>query len=630
MKLPRIEPENGVPAGPETQRAYDGTRRIGAGLQYSDMLFAGVLIALAVFMWRAAFYGAQTADEAFYYTIPHKLFFGGRLLMDEWQFSQLSAVFQYLPFYVYHTVTGGTEGIVLFFRELYVAVELIFFTYIYASLRRYGAWGVMAAVVFVGYSAFGHTALNYYAMSNMALLLACFLLFVNRVHTVPGFVFTGFVFACCVFIEPVAALIYFAYTAAVIVKRLCRNKKTLFVNYGFVFDEKLWLWCTAGILICGCIAAVILFAGLEPGALLVSLKEMAGDSEYDFVNGHATLFKWHKIYMYLMIYGFVPAFLNLLYGVVLFVFRKRLYEKRAILFSVGCALYVVGVVFAVRGPFAEMGIRAVLARPVILGMFGFVCCIFTENKNRRIFVMLPVSFLYALLTDFTSEATVGFGCITAACVSVPLFAELWGELTAEIREKKEKKPALLRVYAVCAALALIALTVGESWNFVLVRTWHYIEDYTAAERMPLSAELTAGPLAGIKTTESVKAKYDAARSDLDIIRSHTDAAFYVADLCPWYYLYAELPYGTYSAYYVPEDAESRTLRWWELHPDSVPEYIYVPYFNCDDYEMNQDADEKLAFFDSICDYTLAEGQAGNVLAVTDWHFPQTFADPVQS
>ena len=616
-KRPNLQPN---PDAPEALRAYAGTRKAAGRLQYADILFIGVLAALTVFLWRAAHYGVQTADEAFYYTIPHRILQGDRLLTDEWQLSQLSAVFQYLPFYLYHTVTGGTEGIVLYFRLLYVAVDLIFFSYIYFSLRRYGFWGLAAAVVFVGYSAFGHMALNYYTMSNMALLLSCFIMFGEGELTAPRVGFAGFVFACCVLIEPAAAVIWFAYTLTVLLNRILKKKKPLFGGYTFVLNGRVWLLFTVGVAACAVLFLADLIASTDMKALFANLPELAGDSEYDFVHADAKLFKWHKIYMYLLIYGFVPAGLNLAYGGALVVFRKRLAEKRLPLFAVGCVLYAVGVVFAALGPFREAGMRAMLARPVVLCLFGVICYVFTEKKNKKAFAALVISFLFAFLTDFTSEASVGVGCITGAVASVTLFAEALRELRAE--REKEKRPALRRVCAVCTALALIALVAGESWNCVLTRVWHYVEDYTAERRMPLDAELTAGPLSGVRTTRAVKEKYDAALSDLDNIRSRTDGAFYVADLCPWYYLYAQLPYGTYSSYYVPDDSETRILRWWALHPDAVPEYVYVPFFNCDEYAENPDAAERtLRFLKTVCDYEKETGEAGYILRTFSWRLP---------
>ena len=177
------------------------------------------------------------------------------------------------------------------------------------------------------------------------------------------------------------------------------------------------------------------------------------------------------------------------------------------------------------------------------------------------------------------------------------------------------------------AAAVAAALLCEGYNYTLVRTFHLVEDEYAHQTAPLDTNLPEGPLRGIYTTSEIAAKYTAAMTDLDRIRAASDGPLYVADLCPWYYLYAEKPIGAYAAFYVPVDSETRQVRYWQLHPNALPTCIYVPFFNCDDYETNPAADEKLAFFGSLCDYELAEGQAGYILTVTGWHLPETLVEP---
>ena len=89
----------------------------------NDAVFFMLLGLTAVFFcWRCR-YGFAEADEAFYPTIAYRLTQGDRLLVDEWHMSQLSSVL-YLPVLLY-PADGGTAGIYLALRYLYVAVQCL-------------------------------------------------------------------------------------------------------------------------------------------------------------------------------------------------------------------------------------------------------------------------------------------------------------------------------------------------------------------------------------------------------------------------------------------------------------------------------------------------------------------------
>ena len=91
----------------------------------NDAVFFMLLGLTAVFFcWRCR-YGFAEADEAFYPTIAYRLTQGDRLLVDEWHMSQLSSVLLYLPVLLFTRLTGGTAGIYLALRYLYVAVQCI-------------------------------------------------------------------------------------------------------------------------------------------------------------------------------------------------------------------------------------------------------------------------------------------------------------------------------------------------------------------------------------------------------------------------------------------------------------------------------------------------------------------------
>ena len=605
-------------------RVFAGTKTLFGAVRASDAVFAAVFLFTAVFFFVSVRYGVQSADESFYLTIPYRLMQGDRLLIDDWHFSQFSALFQYLPMWAFIRLTGGTAGLILFFRRLYVVISLVILAYVYFSLREYGYWAVLAASVFTGYHSFGYTTLNYYAMSNAALLLVLMLLFVRQKRKPYALIFTGFLFACCVLIEPVTALLYFLFCGLLLVKRIrARRGKDFLPAFAFALDGRLWLYFTAGVFICavGFFAAVL--AGADVSALLGNLPLMVTDSEYNWSTGTAAFFKWHKVLIYFMYCGYVPAALNALFILSLVLFRKKLHTHRALFLAAASAITAVGFAAVIVNPHHDAGLAASVSRPVIWMLFGFVCYILTENKNRRLFVFLVSGALFTVFTDFLSEVSVGGGGIVCAVPAVILFAEAFAEVKAEAPSGGSARSGAQRFARAALAVSLAAVVFCEAYNYTLIRTWHIVEDVYVHTEEPLDTELPAGPLQGVRTTASIARKYGDAMEDLDGIRAGTDGPLYVAALCPWYYLYAEKPVGVYSAFYVPVDSTLRVTLYWQTHPEKLPACIYVPFFDCDEYAPDPEIEEKLAFLRTVCDFDLAQGKAGYILTVRNWHLPET-------
>lgn len=169
------------------------------------------------------------------------------------------------------------------------------------------------------------------------------------------------------------------------------------------------------------------------------------------------------------------------------------------------------------------------------------------------------------------------------------------------------------------AALLIVFVIGEGWNYYLVRSIHIVESYKVGSSAELSETLTAGPLRGIVTIPEISRKYDAALSDMDLIKKETDGFFYVEGECPWYYLYVDHPYGTYTTYYVGSDSHAKTLRYWKLFPEKRPSCIYVPFFETSDYKTDlKRAQKELRYFKSLCDFEITEGKAGYILKNISW------------
>ena len=159
----------------------------------NDAVFFMLLGLTAVFFcWRCR-YGFAEADEAFYPTIAYRLTQGDRLLVDEWHMSQLSSVLLYLPVLLFTRLTGGTAGIYLALRYLYVAVQCLVAATVYLRLRRYHSLGAAAgALALAVYAPYGINALSYNSLGILLMAMTGALLVPAEEESRAAYISRGF------------------------------------------------------------------------------------------------------------------------------------------------------------------------------------------------------------------------------------------------------------------------------------------------------------------------------------------------------------------------------------------------------------------------------------------------------
>ena len=86
-----------------------------------EKFIAYILFVLAaIFLWNRCQYGYIYNDEPFILTLSHRLIKGDAFLYDEWQPTQLTGFLNYPWMYLFVSTHSNTDGIILYFRHLYV------------------------------------------------------------------------------------------------------------------------------------------------------------------------------------------------------------------------------------------------------------------------------------------------------------------------------------------------------------------------------------------------------------------------------------------------------------------------------------------------------------------------------
>ena len=586
--------------------------------------------------------GISPIDESFYFSIVHRQFLGDRLLIDDWHVSQLSSVLQLFPYWVFTRLTGGTDGLILFFRQLYLFVDGILYWFFYARFRRHRFWGLAAVCIFCVYVPMTMTTLNYYTMSLQGTAVRSMLLLTGKEKkTIPTLVFTGIVLACTVLSEPMFAIVYFIWCLFVLFRALEKKERNRWIaSWDLVLGGRCWTGVTAGVLLMFCCFCYFLLARSPLTEIIRTVPELFTDSEYHFGSGSNSVLNLQKIKLAVQTFGTVPFYgaLAVLAGIAVFRKTGKLRQHRRWLFSVSCILfaacYCYPLIYVSRSNQGEIILCYFYCAPVLL--FGLICYLLWEQKQKEALGFWIVGLLYSVMIDISSELVLGSGGAIAVFGMMPAFGGVLRELREGGHNSAGKTISLNRLFSKpvflifrnhFSAAAVVSLAIFLFWNgralynhgfSPVIESW-----YNTSDNRIVDTVLPRGPLKGIQTTERIAGIYSDILDDMDAIRKEHKGPLYVADRFAYCYLYADLPYACYSAWYVEADSETRTLRYWELHPDKTPEVIYIPYQDAYSYagtglpENNGQnfIEKKLSFVTRTFDCDVTEGRAGYIAVI---------------
>lgn len=541
-----------------------------SGRRNRNLVFAALMVLFGLLLlWRAKYgYGAE--DEPFYLTVAHRLTKGDALFLDEWHLSQLSGVFVYPFMKLYFALGGTTEGIVLDFRYLFLAVKVVFAVVIYLFLsRKYDYMAVAAAVLYFIFTPFNLMQICYNSMGYSFLLLSGVLLItadcaVKRKKL--QLFFSGVTFACAVLNCPYLVFLYLI----LMVSYLC---VWIFAKNRGCRDVCLCL--TLGCAVAALVFLVFLFSRTGLSDIIENLPEMMKDPEHGGADQTSklifSLFAYYKrsIAAFLAVCGLVTAD-----GIVS---RWKKLPNRLTLEVLSILLMLVG----------------------ILWNYGFLLRNISQHYNL---IMVPGIFLGALLI-YMDLWKYGIRKLPAGALILWAFGVSYGQLLNLSSNNSLNAFSFACAISIFGTLLLAfdyikAAEHNRKWligvivSFILAQasiqvytvTHHaYWEDNMAG----LDSQITEGPLKGVWTSKVHKEDYELKLSDLKWFVGREPGAFAYYSKCAWSYLFLDMPYGTNSAWSGTFETQMwRATDYYIMHPGQLPHYIYVEQWYARDIDVD--------------------------------------------
>ncbi|MEI6579184.1 MAG: hypothetical protein WCN92_06930, partial [Eubacteriales bacterium] len=507
------------------------------------------------------------------------------------------------PVKAYIHFVGSTEGIILFFRYLFVVFQSTISAVIYWRLRKYGSSSILAAIIYCLHIPLTFMALSYNSMGLAFVGLTGLLMATTNKFSKITFYVIGLLTACAVLCNPVFALVYLLYSFCMIIYELTKNKKPRLFKFSEIsFSIKTWFWITFGIFTITTMFFVFLFSRTNLKEILTNLPMLFTDPSYQFSSKDGGLKVFSTLSALLVLIKSSPYLFSA--NVILTVaiaFDKKRTERRPLYLSAASIIFVACIVQIILSPVLKEDFFFWMFP---LAVFGFICFVLIRNKDKGIFIFLWVlGVLYAFCLDIASNFSPWsstFGLAVSDMASVIFIKTIIDELRSQNEEKiklnrntnigqKERNKLVKNRISKAVAIILVStlfFQIGLEF-YIDADLNRYSQEYFFVSNWPSNDKLDTtvenGPLKGLKSTAYTVNLYNEMINDLDIIKEASkkqngNTPVFISGYYPWAYLYLELPYATYGTGtdVYGYTSNNRLAKYYNLHPQKTPKYIYVP------------------------------------------------------
>ena len=510
-----------------------------------DLLFAVLAVLAVALLVAKCRYGFGYYDETFYIATARRFWCGDAPVAQEWNLAQFFALFTAPLVGLVETLAGGTRGIVLTFRYLFVGVQTAASLFLYLRLRRLTPVGAaLAAVAFLLFVPYNISALSYNSLGILFLVLAGTILVTMRRHRTAQTVAAGVLFAGAVLCCPFLTLGYLVLVVLWLYRRTLAN--AFFVPF------------TGGIAALAVVFLGITFTRTGPILFLKGLKTMLQSTDRSSESFGAGLFFCTPAAPVLF------AVLAVL-AVVCWWDANRT-SHRALYLTISCAVALgFQLSFWLDNSYLNFFMFSInLCAPFAVATGG------DETDRRLLRWLWAPGMVYAVAISLASNQkfyAISSASTVAAVASILLlvraFRDLWPQKTTQAR----------------TALILIGLVLAVQLASEAVLRWYTVFWQGAPDT--LTVQLTEGPQAGLYTDEELAAEYNAMLADIAPLQTMTgEQRVLMVSRYSWLYLATPARVGGFSTWMqlndgIREKTKDQLSLYYDRMPDTQPDAVYV-------------------------------------------------------
>lgn len=532
-----------------------------------DGIFALAMLAAAVFIFWKCRFGFGNIDESFYITIPYRLLKGDALFLEEWHLSQMAGLLTLPIVWLYVTITGGTEGIVLFMRYACTLIQCLIALFIYLRFRKITwAGAAVAALSFVLYIPFGIMALSYNSMGIMALVVCFVILYTAKRQKPLQYIIAGLFYAAAVLCCPYLAAVFVLYLVTVIIIEVVKLVRGEPVDTGFgPWNIKGALFVTAGAAIAAVLFLIFVLSRASFGDILKAFPQILNDPEHPAVSFQKSFDAFFRrirtanqatpaLYKYLSILG----------AVCIADWKRD--KRKSIYFVIASVL----VLIMMHSHYQENNyINHLMWSMNILAIFAFILT--RDKKIKGIFYIMWIpGMLYAFCLNITSNQ--GFYAIASASAAATVGSILMVILFAE--EMLRDIPKSLPWWRYCATALVGVLMVFQLGTQCVLR---YNSVFWETGMESQTVMIDDGIDAGLIVSEAWERSYHNTLKNLQVLEKYEPEKVLFLSKSTWYYLATDYEFCTYSAWIagVTEHSVNRLEAYYDLNPHKMPDAVFA-------------------------------------------------------
>ncbi len=492
-------------------------------------LFVILMAVVTALMFFRTFFssGVSMTDEMIYLVNGLQLCNGSALLVDDWNASQLSGLFNAPFILLFKVITGGTDGAVLFLRLVFILIKVCVFVFIHGRLKKADCCNIATEgsnIVFFVYSPYNIDTISYNTVMLLALYVILIILATYQEKPSDRYLI-GAMLAFSVLSNPFCIVLYLA----IIVLWFARGyylKVPLKKTIRDIVDV------TIGAAPFAVILVVVVFARSDLSEVMLNIGYILTSSNHDMLSPGLWDIVIEKIRKYLELKQSFPVpitKLGLAQVLLTGVFRRN--KRLGFITSVSLTLISIISILVWNPEFAY--------NYCFIPLFYLSVSLLVLEFSRRRF----------LIFIFTTAAVLCVGMGTGASVNtISAFCCLYGVIVADMVCSVVNDKRIVRAFYFVFIIAVVYLHMSRNWT-----DW---TDYSS-----LAHIATRGPLKYTALSRDAYGEYNAMLDEFEEVPIEESDILFCPVYNPVVYAYFDVAMGGTQFFY---DVE-RNIEYLKLH-----------------------------------------------------------------
>lgn len=499
----------------------------------------------SILLFIRCFYSFTWSDESFYLTIVHRLWLGELMFIDEWYTTQLSAPLL-LPFYtLYQWITGGSEGVYLYYRLLYWLFSTTTAFLVFFKLKKWNhsLAALFCALIYLFYSRANIGGLSYYNTTLTLILLGTLLIYGhlmdNSLKKLELF-FTGIFFALAVVITPYLAIPYIGITIFLLLYKKTR-----------IYWQHI-IMVISGTAVTAIIYLTYVLSKVRISDIISNIPHVLNEPELQKTNPLLAI----PLIFIRIIWRYKWTFLLYLFLMVYICYKH--YKKQTFTLKESKWIWGINVaIFTINSYLSSNLIGCINIAFVLFGIISILYYTSWNSQTTKIAQSFAVSGI-SIVFSFTFSSDTGLDAMSIGFVILAMGMVLFLFQNNGIRENK----FLYRI------MVIVVTSVILQTAFLRL-----ISVYRDAPLYELDIQLTSGPAKYLYTTTEHAEQYYNLQNDILSYVRENDKVFYTKN-CFWAYLCTKNEYGVPTSWRIGMDSP-RLADYYTLNPEKIPTCIFV-------------------------------------------------------